>query len=1180
MDTQELASIILNQTASDNPVRYANIIRASRSIEIEQLRELLPTMREQLEKYEQITKQAKEFKKQVSGEGYARRRKDAKKMFDGLDKQADNMVVSSIDISSIVASHYENITTIYSALVQGSEYLASTKMVSLSETLSKWSGQISSSAGELGEDRVKALFDTLNSGTDDAIKNLALEQQINKGATGAFLQGISTLEKVPKLFEQYLQTQARNFENYYEKLRHRHSNGMVVCNYGDAPSPTLTDASLLIWENLDKVGEIESGHSPNELSAYTVHRAHALVQAAKYEEVWSWITYPGQQMIRWAALAMPTMESVLKLLIKLKQTLGEPVWKLSAVDLKKLHKDFEDVIESLDISQISQRPPERAFSKTEKFALEHQNKSIQSVANLLCNGEGIKSIVDEILRLKVEERNFFVLENSFYVCRIGTGNMFTGEAPGAIEIIPGEKPNANLENIWGGGFDEVKTFIAGMDEAKKWNPLFLATSPSKSTDKANVLLVGPQGCGKCVVGNTLIFTDKGLKSILELQPGKSDSDGYHPLNVGVRSVNGMTRSSHFYDSGVQPCIKIKDRFGFEIEGTGKHRVIVATDNGPDWKRLDEIQEGDYVALVREGLPTGSIPTNPDKSYILGYYVGDGNGEYNKHGNYKSMNITVGEQDWDYFNKNVVSLISKHFCDPKVYKYENQAYSVRAMKLSQDDKDILASCGRLAANKVVPNLILESDRESWKGFLSGLFDSDGSGYSSRIELGSNSKTLLNQVQMMLTAFGIISSVQPRSDKAWRLFIYGEDARIFYSKIGFRIPRKQEQSKSLNTKTNHNFDQVPVSKNLWKNLKLESGELPRSTHKKLWNYSSGKALPSREKLKELISLLTVSDNSKRIIDSLSSTQYRWSKIVSVENTGDKPVYDLVVPEAESFAANGMMNHNTEILRALSSDPDSIAIFAVGSDFLTCWLGEAQKNPKRLFDEAIKLHKASGRPVYILIDEIDMVLNDDQSTSKINLSLEFQNLMDGVVAYPGISVWGATNHPKRIPTPMLRRFAKVMVVGELTQEDSIAVLKHYIETYLPHSGLSDDDYIGWAKQLDGATGDVLRKVVDEIWLSLMRGFISSHAEQAETILGFIHGKYGVTFEVSDLTTEDRDTIKSMIAETGTTVTPDVISQFVNKTLDNFAVQQQIKVAKDTYRNAKLLLAKQKAGDIGVGF
>jgi SpoVK/Ycf46/Vps4 family AAA+-type ATPase len=401
--------------------------------------------------------------------------------------------------------------------------------------------------------------------------------------------------------------------------------------------------------------------------------------------------------------------------------------------------------------------------------MDHQNTSIQKVADMLVTGEGLQSIVDEIIKLKVEAHNFFVNENSFYVCKIGTGNPFGGEAPGAIEVIPGEKPNAALDNIWGGGFGEIRDFIEGMQTAKKWSPLFLSTSPSGSTDKNNVLLVGPQGCGK---------------------------------------------------------------------------------------------------------------------------------------------------------------------------------------------------------------------------------------------------------------------------------------------------------------------------------------------------------------------------------------------------------------------------TQVMRALGADDDSISIFAVGSDFLTCWMGEAQKNPKRLFDEAVKLHKSSGRPVHILIDEIDMVLNDDKTSgSRVNLSLEFQNLMDGVVAYPGISIWGATNHPKRIPTPMLRRFAKVMVVGELDIESRVTILRHYIEHFLPcGEGFSDEQYNRWAIRFDGATGDVIRKAVDEIWLRLMRSYISGHEASAEKVLEFINEQYGDNFEVSELTDEDAQTIRNMIGETSV-VTVDLVEECISHLLDNFAVQQQIKVARDTYRNAALLLERQKT-DSSVGF
>jgi hypothetical protein len=768
---QDLASLIMSQASIGDPIRYANIIKATRSEDLESIRKLLPIMKDQLEKYEQTTSHAKEFRRQVSGQDYARRRKDSKKVFDTLDQQQDLFKGSGVDLSLILDAHFESINQIYSVLVQGSEMMSNARMVTLDESISSWGTELNNNSDLLGEDRIKALLDKQRGATADALNSLAMEQKINSGASQNFIQGLMLLEKIPKMYETYLFSMSRLFEAYYERLRHRHANGLVICQMGAKTSVSLTDVSLLVWENLDKVGEIESGQSKDELSAYTVHRAAAMIEAAKNNAIWPWISDPGEQLLAWAHMMLPTIRSIRNVVLSLKSMLGESIWKLSSVSLGKLYKEYEDVIESLDLDQITQRPPDRVVSKTEKFALEHKNKSVQRVADLLYMGIGVTEIVNEVLSLKVEERNYFVNENSFYVCRIGTGNIFSGEAPGALEIIPGEKPNASLEYIWGGGFNEMKEFISGMDEARKWQPLFLSTSPSQSTDKNNILLVGPMGCGK---------------------------------------------------------------------------------------------------------------------------------------------------------------------------------------------------------------------------------------------------------------------------------------------------------------------------------------------------------------------------------------------------------------------------TELMRAIGCAPGNIAIFAVGSSFLTAWMGESQKNPARLFDEAVKLHKNSGRPVYILIDEIDSVLNEDRTgTTRVNLSTEFQNLMDGVVAYPGLTVVGATNHPEKIPTPMLRRFAKVMVVGELNEEDANHILKHYIHSFLPcDDGFTDEVYQEWFKKLEGATGDSLRKIVDEVWLTFMRSFITNQKEAAEKIISYITDKFGDSFQVQDLKEEHRSDIKKMISETGYVVSVKMVDDQINKMLNNFAFQELIKKAKETYKNSRLLLERQQAGNKGLGF
>lgn len=769
MENQDIAAMIMNQATLGDPIRYANILKASKSRDIDELRKALPKMRETLESMSQISKIASSFRKQISGDGYARRKNVQSKLLGSLDQQKDIFQSYDVDLSLIMATYYEQMTSIYTSIFSGVEMICNARMVTLDETIGSLAEQLENSVDELGGDRTKAILDKVRSANSDALHSLAVEQRVNQGAQTSFAQGLIILERVPKSYTDFLITMSYMFEAYYQKLRNRHSSGMAIVDYLSVPNVSLTDAAILVWDNIDRSGEIEEGNGADEISAFTLSRASAMITSARNETVWAWITDPRGVLEKIGNSSASMAIDIQKFVIRLKTNLNEPTWRVSQNDIEKSLEDFNEMLDSLDLSQIQQRSSDKVFSKTERFAMEHRNESVALIADLLVMGEDISSVVDEILKLKVKSHNFFLNENSFYVCKIGNGNQFAGEAPGAIQVIPGEKPHASLEHIWGGGFQEVRSFIDGMGEAKKWAPLFLSTSPSKSTDKNNVLLVGPQGCGK---------------------------------------------------------------------------------------------------------------------------------------------------------------------------------------------------------------------------------------------------------------------------------------------------------------------------------------------------------------------------------------------------------------------------SELLRALSSQNESISIFAVGSDFLTCWLGEAQKNPKRLFDEAVKLHKSSGKPVHILIDEIDMVLNDDRTSgSRVNLSLEFQNLMDGVVSYPGISIWGATNHPQRIPTPMLRRFAKVMVVGELSEDDRVSIIKHYIEEYLPVSEkISDEQYNLWALKFDGATGDVIRKAVDELWLRLMRSYIHDYEDDAKNVLKFIHENYGDNFEVSQLSAEDRLTIKSMVSDK-TSVNPALVDECIAHSLDNFAVQQQIKVARDTYRNSALLLERQKS-DKGLGF
>jgi SpoVK/Ycf46/Vps4 family AAA+-type ATPase len=271
-------------------------------------------------------------------------------------------------------------------------------------------------------------------------------------------------------------------------------------------------------------------------------------------------------------------------------------------------------------------------------------------------------------------------------------------------------------------------------------------------------------------------------------------------------------------------------------------------------------------------------------------------------------------------------------------------------------------------------------------------------------------------------------------------------------------------------------------------------------------------------------------------------------------------------------------TQILRAVGGDTKSIGVFATGSDFLTAWKGEAEKNPKRLFLECVRLQQTTGKHVHILIDEIDALLakpDGKEGFGGTNLTTEFQNLMDGVVAYRGISVWGATNYPERIPMPMIRRFAKVLIVGELTAADRAKLLEQYM-SFMPLLGFREGHWKEFAERTEGAVGDNLRKICDHVWREKMTIFTRDKPEDAHKALAWLRGDGG-SFNPRDLDPARRAAFLDMLRP-HVRVEPADLNASISRHLENPAVHTEIETAKATYKRARELLANIRRSESSI--
>lgn len=581
------------------------------------------------------------------------------------------------------------------------------------------------------------------------------EYQLNKGSVNKFTSALLELDSADTFFLENLEGLVRLIEQYYTFLQDRHSKqGVKVFN-----SPILTDIAYAIFANIDAHGEIQSGVKIDDVSAFTINKGITVIECTKNNIVKILTKTPDSftDFIKYNINLLADYISKIKdLNSKEITTLKNMLYMNDGLGLNVKHhyNAIANHLENVNPASVRYKDDVAILSHNEKFSKQFEEETIEVIVEKIVVNASPKDILQYIFERKSHLKNHFQNENTFYVCQISAGNPFLGEAPGALKVVPGQKPNVSMDKILGSGFDKVRNFFKAAESSTKWAPLFMATSPSKSADKSNALLIGPQGSGK---------------------------------------------------------------------------------------------------------------------------------------------------------------------------------------------------------------------------------------------------------------------------------------------------------------------------------------------------------------------------------------------------------------------------TELMRSIGTNKDCIAIFAQGSDFLTCWKGEADKNPKRLFQQALKLHKESKKRVYILIDEVDSVMHHPQGHNDINLTLEFQILMDGIVDYPGISLWGATNNPEKIPMPMIRRFNLVEIVGELQSEDRVKLLQMFL-SYLPQNNFDKKDWDRASERLEGATGDVLRKICDHIWRSKMNHFVQNYPDAAENILkNFL--EIDGAFDINNFDDDKRSNLKNALKQY-VSVTPDDLNESISTHMNNMAVRSEIQTAVKTYETARQLL------------
>ncbi len=414
----------------------------------------------------------------------------------------------------------------------------------------------------------------------------------------------------------------------------------------------------------------------------------------------------------------------------------------------------------------------------------------------------------------------------------------------------------------------------------------------------------------CFIGSTRIATDLGLRTIQELAESgenfivatdlRAPQGGHGSIGENFGVAYRVSSPAWKTRENVQ-TYKLTTKHGYTVTATPDHKFLT-TDRG--YVELKDIKQGDILLLQSGEGVWGRNFALPNVEYVRQKIAVMAHGGDHSSGN----TVTRGDFTNQYLNLPsnwshelgvvIGTLIGDGWLSPTsnspvgmVFNYESdelldivhqtmQAYfgsghlhdrgSVRQLTYGKLPYVFFESLGVLHApahEKRVPASIWNAPRNAVIGFLQGLFTADGTvnlslfKKSCSIRLASASFDLLQDVQMLLLNFGIVSRLHKRREDGFRM-----------------LPNGKGGSKEYFTHADYELiiDKVNRDKFI-----RDIGFLESAKQNKAVQFIDSKTRVSN-------------------FESFETT------VLDIENAGMADVYDLTEMQTHSVIANGIVAH----------------------------------------------------------------------------------------------------------------------------------------------------------------------------------------------------------------------------------------------------------------------------------
>ncbi|MBM3251893.1 MAG: hypothetical protein FJZ11_03830, partial [Candidatus Omnitrophica bacterium] len=430
---------------------------------------------------------------------------------------------------------------------------------------------------------------------------------------------------------------------------------------------------------------------------------------------------------------------------------------------------------------------------------------------------------------------------------------------------------------------------------------------------------------KCLVPETLVMVDSGLKKLKEVRCGER-----------ILTEEGYYKVSEVHDNGIQEIFEVMTERGYAIRGTGEHRLYVINEDGDyQWRTIKELKPGDWVAL-KPGRWQGHNIKLPSFSYdysapnsgcfkpegirlprtisvqlaeLWGMYIGDGSNHRD------GIRFTIGTEDRELVD--YISRISYELFDKKtsISEYPNaNCYEVALLSIELKKWfEFLKISKKSARGARIPEIVKGANEDIVCGFLRGLFTTDGCiRENGHITLTTASRPLAEDLQVIMLYLGIPTQKTffPSTDSYQVSVCTKSGFIIFKEKIGFLISRKQSRLNAI--RPEEIFVRAEIIPNQKSHLKTWYDNLNINDKRRISGFIEGIIhRPSDDRQltrQKVLMMLGEAEAVPEFFTQLLQDNLFYAKVSSIKPRGKSLVYDLTVPHKHSYIANGFVSHNS--------------------------------------------------------------------------------------------------------------------------------------------------------------------------------------------------------------------------------------------------------------------------------